>query len=125
MDDPKAVDGKAGCQDASKGWTMKCFVRNPALPGDRKVSISFRTDAADGEFTVGIYDKYNRKSIASKRIKAKEYSGAEYRQIVFPTVNLRKDCYIYVGGLSAKGTSAHYYIDEISFHALGQEESPK
>ena len=113
VDDPGARDGRAGRQEATRGWTMKCPIKHPALMGDRQVSISLRTDVAEGDFSVGVFDKFNRKPIVSRRIKAEKYCGEQYQTITFNKVNLRPGCYVFLGGLTPKSDGGFYYVDEI------------
>lgn len=116
VEDAGARNGRAGRQDASKGWTMKYYVKHPALLGDRQVSISLRTDVADGEFTIGVFDKFNRKPIVSRRLKAAKYCGEQYQAITFNKVNLRPGCYVFLGGMTPKAENGHYYVDEITIN---------
>ena len=118
VDDPAAVDGRAGKMDASQGWTMRYHVPDQ-LCGKRKVTIFFRTDITDpnGKFSLGIYDKFNRKNIYSRQIRAADYSGKNYKAIILDGVNLIPGSYIYFGSLQPKTELGkhHYYVDFIIF----------
>ena len=116
VDDAGARDGRAGRQHASHGWTMKYYIKHPALLGDRQVSISLRTDVAEGDFTIGVFDKFNRKTIASRRVKAAKYCGERYQTVTFNKVNLRPGCYVFLGGLTPKADNGFYYVDEITIN---------
>jgi len=116
--DPAATDKKAGCMDAAQGWTMKIMIPQE-ICGKRKVTFLLRTDVTDpkAKFSIGVYDKFNRKMIYSRQIKAAAYSGNQYRQLVFDGVNLIPGSYLFLASLQPKTTVGkhHYYVDMVIF----------